>query len=371
VKRLAKKDKLYKWSLQILIILTIIYVATKVPFLFQPIGVLFSTIFFPIIIAGFFYFLLNPLVNLLEKARLPRTVAILVLYGLIIGAISLIIGNIAPVISRQVTGLINDVPDYVRQTRDFIMYLSETEQFKWMMNQDYVPLEDIEKRLGEYANTLPDTITTAITGAFGILTSIAITIVTVPFLLFFMFKDGHKLPNAIARFMPEAYREEGLETLHDTNNTLASYIQGQLLVALFVGTLTFIGYLIIGLPYALVMALIGAVTNIIPYLGPFLGAAPAVIIALFDSPTKALLVVIVILIAQQIEGNVLSPLILGKSLDTHPATIIILLLVAGNLAGILGMILAIPTYAVAKTIVVNTVKFIRMRRYNLNGLKDE
>ncbi|OIU68631.1 AI-2E family transporter [Rossellomorea aquimaris] len=365
------KSKLYRWSIQILIILTIIYVATKVQFLFQPIGVLFSTIFFPIIIAGFLYFLLNPLVNLLEKLKLPRTVAILVLYALIIGVISLIIGNIAPIITKQVTGLINDMPDYVRQTRDYIIHLSESDQFKWMMNQDYVPLEDIEKRLGEYANTLPDNITAAITGFFGILTSIAITIVTVPFLLFFMFKDGHKLPHAIAKFMPDAYREEGLKTLHDTNDTLGAYIQGQLLVGLFVGTLTFIGYLIIGLPYALVMALIGAVTNIIPYLGPFLGAAPAVVIALFDSPTKAILVVVVILIAQQIEGNVLSPLILGKSLDTHPATIIILLLVAGNLAGILGMILAIPTYAVAKTIVVNTVKFIRMRRYNLSELKKE
>ena len=110
------------------------------------------------------------------------------------------------------------------------------------------------------------------------------------------------------------------------------------------------------------MALIVAVTNIIPYVGPFLGGAPAVLIALFDSPTKALLVIVVITIAQQLEGNVLSPLILGKKLDTHPATIIILLLVAGNLAGILGMILAIPTYAVSKTIILNFVNFLRLRK---------
>jgi predicted PurR-regulated permease PerM len=365
------RKKFYSWSLQILIILTIIYVGTKISFLFEPIGVLFSTLFFPIIISGFLYFLLNPLVNLLEKAKLPRTLAIIVLYALIIGLLALIIGNIAPIISRQMTGLINELPEYVKQTRDFIGYLSQTEQFKWMMNQDYVSIKDIEKQLADFANTLPDNITAGIKGFFSILTSIAITIVTVPFLLFFMFKDGHKLPKAISKFLPPSYREEGLKTVKDTNETLAAYIQGQLLVALFVGTLTFIGYLIIGLPFALVMALIGAVTNIIPYLGPFLGAAPAVIVALFDSPTKAILVIVVITIAQQIEGNVLSPLILGKRLDTHPATIIFLLLVAGNLAGILGMILAIPTYAVAKTIILNLIKFIKLRRSGFDELRRE
>src|SRR5690606_40778024 len=132
-------------------------------------------------------------------------------------------------------------------------------------------------------------------------------------------------------FFPSTYRDEALTILTETGDTLSAYIQGQVTVALAVGTLSFIGYLIIDLPFALVMALIVAVTNIIPYVGPLLGGAPAVIVALFDSPMKAALVVLVIVVAQQIEGNVLSPLILGKSLDTHPATIIILLLAAGNL----------------------------------------
>jgi len=87
-----------------------------------------------------------------------------------------------------------------------------------------------------------------------------------------------------------------------------------------------------------------------------------VIVGLFDSPSKALFVLIVIVIAQQLEGNLLSPLILGKTLDTHPATIIIILLVAGNLAGLVGMVLAVPTYAVAKTIILHTVHFLKLRR---------
>jgi predicted PurR-regulated permease PerM len=238
----------------------------------------------------------------------------------------------------------------------------QSTEFKWVMDEQKDILETVQERLIEFANTLPNTITGSITNILGVITNIAIILVTVPFLLFYMFKDGHRFPSAISKFLPTAYREEGLSILKETGDTLSAYIQGQVTVALAVGTLAFIGYLIIDLPFALVMALIVAFTNIIPYIGPILGGAPAVIVALFDSPTKALLVVVVILIAQQIEGNVLSPLILGKSLDTHPATIIIILLAAGNLAGVLGMVLAIPFYAVMKTIVLNLVKFLRARK---------
>lgn len=356
------KKKFQYWTLQVLLILTIIYVSTKISFLFEPVGIFVSTLFFPIIISGFLYFLLNPLVNRLQKWKLPRTLAILVIYLAVIGLIVLVIGSLAPVISKQVTELANNLPAYANKTEEFINDLSDSDQFRWFMEQEYVTQEEIVQRATEFANTLPNRITNGLSNIVSLITNIAITIVTVPFLLFYMFKDGDKFPAAISKFIPLPYREEGVKTLKETATTLSAYIQGQITVALFVGTLAFIGYLIIGLPYALIMALIVAVTNIIPYVGPILGGAPAVIVALFDSPTKALLVLLVIVIAQQVEGNLLSPLILGKSLDTHPATIIILLLVAGNLAGVLGMILAIPTYAVIKTIVLNAVRFLKIRK---------
>ena len=356
------KKKFQSWTLQILIIISIIYVSTKITFLFQPIGIFFSTLFFPIMISGFLYFLLNPFVGYLQRLKLPRILAIVVIYLVIIGLIALVIGNLIPMISKQITAFVNDVPRYYNQTLLFLDQLSESDQFKWVMTQDYFSVNNVVENLKDWAATLPNTITNSISSIFGVVANIAVTIVTVPFLLFYMFKDGDKFPNLISKFIPSSYRNEGLKTLKETGETLAIYINGQVTVALFVGTLAFIGYVIIDLPYALVMALIVAITNIIPYVGPFLGGAPAVLIALFDSPTKALLVVVVITIAQQLEGNVLSPLILGKKLDTHPATIIILLLVAGNLAGILGMILAIPTYAVSKTIILNFVNFLRLRK---------
>ena len=107
---------------------------------------------------------------------------------------------------------------------------------------------------------------------------------------------------------------------------------------------------IAGVKYALILGLIIAVTNIIPYVGPFLGAAPAVIIAFLDSPTKALIALIIVVAVQQTDGNLLSPLIIGRRLNTHPLTIILLLIGAGSFGGILGMILAVPAYALLKAL---------------------
>lgn len=356
------KSKIQFWLIQILLILTIIFVSTKISFMFVPIGVFFSTVFFPILITGFLYFLLNPVVNFLERKKLPRGAAILVLYVVFAGVLVLAAGSLVPAISKQATELANDLPVIAQKAADFVNNVVRSSEFKNFRDQQSELINTVQQRLIEYANTLPNTLTNVLMGFFGIITNIAIILVTVPFLLFYMFKDGQKFPKAVSKFIPAEYRDEGLKILKETGETLSAYIQGQVIVALAVGTLAFIGYLIIDLRYALIMALIVAFTNIIPYVGPIIGGTPAVLVAFFDSPTKALLVIVVILVAQQIEGNFLSPMILGKSLDTHPATIIIILLAAGNLAGVLGMVLAVPTYAVCKVIVLNLVRFLRARK---------
>ncbi|QDP40361.1 AI-2E family transporter [Radiobacillus deserti] len=357
------KKRFQYWTIQILLILTVLFVATKLSFLFQPIGIFITTLFFPILITTFLYLLLNPIVNFIQKRiKLPRVLAIIVLYLLSIGLIALLIGNFVPTITKQFSALANDLPGYARSAFDYFENLSQSETFQEFLDEQEDLIANAQQKLVDFANTLPEIITGSFQNVLSIVTNIAIIIATVPLLLFYMFKDGHKFPNAVAKFIPDSYREEGLTILKETSRTLSAYIQGQVTVGLFVGILSLIGYLIIDLPYAFVLAVTVAFTNIIPYIGPLIGGAPAVIVALFDSPTKALFVLIILVVAQQIEGNFLSPLILGKSLDTHPATIIILLLAAGNLAGVLGMILAVPTYATVKTIVLNIRKFLIARK---------
>lgn len=340
----------------------LIYICTKISFVFEPAAVFISTLFFPILVSGFLYFLFQPIVAFLVTRKVPKSVAILTLYVAFIGLIAAIIGVVGPALSRQITDLVYNIPSYVEEARQFMERLSNSRGFTWIVEQEYVSLDQLEDSLLNFASTLPTNLTNRVSSVFSVVTNVTLVVVTVPFVLFYMLKDGHKLPETILRFVPSSYRKEALRMMKETANTLATYIQGQMLVCLFVGVSTFIGYLIIDLPYALILALIGAVTNIIPYVGPFIGATPALIVGLLYSPTQALLVILVIVIVQQLDGNVISPLVIGKKLNTHPLTIIILLLVAGNIAGILGMILAIPTYAVTKTVVLNVVRVVRSRR---------
>ncbi len=365
------KSKTHFWTLQILLLLLIVYVGTKVSFLFEPIIVFASTLFFPILIAGILFFIFSPLVKLLEKGKVPRTLAILIPYIVFIGVISAVVAFVGPILSQQVTDLVKNVPTFATEISNFITNLTQTSEFKWVMEQEYVSLEQIEDTLTGLATSLPESITASFTKVLGVVTDITLTMITVPFILFYMLKDGHKLPGQIVKILPHTYRHEGVKILQDLNNTLSAYIQGQVIVSLFVGVGCYIGYSIIGLNYALVLGLVVAVANIIPYLGPFIGAAPAVIIALLDSPGKALLAALVVTVVQQIDGNFLSPLIIGKRLNTHPLTIILLLIGAGSFGGILGMILAVPTYAVLKAVTLNIIRLIKLRNKYKVELKKE
>ncbi len=355
------KSKTHFWTLQILLVLLIIYVSTKVSFLFEPIIVFASTLFTPILIAGILYFIFNPIVRFLEK-KLPRTLSILLIYLAFVALIVFVLSSVGPVFTKQVTDLFNSIPSYVKQIQIFIKQMSNSQWFTWIMNQDFVSVAKIESSIGEYLTSLPENITGSLSSVFGVVTNIALTAVTVPFILFYMLKDGHRFPNLAVKILPDKYKNEGLKIFKDLYETLAAYIQGQLIVCMFVGTACFIGFWIAGVKYALILGLIIAVTNIIPYVGPFLGATPAVIIAFLDSPTKAFIALIIVVAVQQTDGNLLSPLIIGRRLNTHPLTIILLLIGAGSFGGILGMILAVPAYALLKAFTLNIVRLVRLRQ---------
>lgn len=115
-------------------------------------------------------------------------------------------------------------------------------------------------------------------------------------------------------------------------------------------------------PYSLLLAVICGITNIIPYVGPFIGAVPAIIVGLFISPFQALYMALSILVIQQLDGNLIKPLLFGKSMNIHPLTIILVLIGAGSVAGILGMLICIPVYAVIKTIILNIRKIYLLRK---------
>ncbi|MBC1560983.1 AI-2E family transporter [Listeria booriae] len=364
-----RESKLFFWTVEILALVAILFVLNKLSFLFAPIGVIVSTLFLPILISGFLFYMFNPLVLFLEKRKVPRLVSVLSIFVIFIGAVVLAVVQLGPILADQVASLVSAAPKYWDQFQHWWDGLVQNSNIKNV---------DIKAEMEKLNISIPkilDTVISSLTGSlgmiFGFISGFVMILVTVPFILFYMFKDGHKFLDSSEKFFPAGIRKEAREMIQAMNKTISTYISSQAIDCLFVGIFTMIGYFIIGEPYALLFGLIAGVTNIIPYLGPFIGAAPAVIVALFDSPLQAILVIVVVTIVQQIDSNLLSPYIMGKSLSIHPLTIIIILIVAGNLAGIFGMILGVPTYAVVKTLIVNLSRLIKLRREGIEAENKE
>ena len=147
------------------------------------------------------------------------------------------------------------------------------------------------------------------------------------------------------------------------NKQISSYIRGQIIVSFCIGLLMFIGFVIIGLDYAPVLALIAAFTSVVPYLGPAIAITPALIIALVTSPYMLLKLIIVWTVVQLIEGKFISPQIMGRNLHIHPITIIFIIIIAGNLFGVVGILLAVPGYAVLKVITTHLFEYFKMKSH--------
>jgi predicted PurR-regulated permease PerM len=354
------KTKWFRAGIGIALLLVIIWLMNEVQFIFTPVVIFIQTLFTPFLIAGLLFYLSRPIISLLEKWKVPRKLGILILFLLFISGVTLFISFIGPIIQRQFVNLINNIPEMIDVVKQGINY--------WQTNQEYIPtyVKDavdyvgtwLENNMVSAGTMIGSFIGSFIGNLFGFIFSLAI----VPFILFYMLSDRDKFAPNVTQFFPKSKKDEIRSVLSDMDSAIANYIQGQLIVSTFVGVVLLIGYLIIGLDYSLLLALFGMVTNVIPFLGPFIAVIPAIIAAWFQDPIMVLYVIIVMVVAQQAESNLISPTVMGKALNIHPLTIILLILVGGNLAGILGMILIIPTYAVGKVIVKHSYQLLTLRK---------
>ncbi len=355
-----RHSKLFFWSVELLVLAALILVSTKISFIFSPIATFFSTLFAPILIAGFLFYMLNPLVRLITKTGLSRNKSILIVFLILILILVLLFVGVIPNLVEQIAQLASNVPSFVKTVESWINQLMKHPLLKNVDIEAYLNKLDISfgTILKQFVSGLSSSLGSIVSGV----ANTTVVIVTVPFILFYMLKDGHRLLPALGKFMPDKHKSEVNELLHKMSDTISSYISGQAIECLFVGTFTFIGYWIIGIDYAFLFGVIAGLTNMIPYLGPYIGLAPAVMVTVFNSPVKALIACVVVLVVQQIDGNIIYPNVIGKSLDIHPLTIILILLVAGNIAGLLGMILGVPFYAVCKTIFIYVFDIMKLNK---------
>ncbi|MFS0785141.1 AI-2E family transporter [Shouchella sp. 1P09AA] len=336
----------FQLGIGILLLILIVKNLVEVQWLFEPILIVVTTILIPVLIAGLLFYITEPLQKLLLK-RLPQwatALSILVLVGAM-----LVIGSsfILDPLIQEANKLIQNAPVIFQQLEQFVMH--------YINDNGNVPF-DFEETIGSLLDSLEDIIIVGsgyiISFLSGAVTTI-LTLILVPFFFFFMLKDHHRFAPAIVQYFKGETKKWVTKLLNEVDFALKSYVQGQVLAALILAILLFIGYTIVGLEYALLLALLAFLLNMIPFLGPWLAFFPAFIIALIQDPVLAIWVSVITLAVQQAESNLITPNIMGKKLSVHPLTVITLVLAAGNIAGFIGMIIAIPTYAVAKVIITN------------------
>ena len=349
----------------------VIFIYDTVSFIFEPLFVLFDVIILPGVLGVILFYLMRPILKRLLKWKVPRIWAILILFMGALGFITLIILLVYPFLQKQLLNLLQEFPIYfMALIENVIAFLnsSRINEFliSWNINYDKVLLDiskDLTSTVRETATNIATSLATGVTNFVTKLTSILLSLVIVPFILFYLLWEGEKMPKFILRMFPPRMRNFVGEILHDMDHQISSYIQGQILVSFCIGIMVTIGFVIIDLDFALLLGVLAMVTSVVPYLGPMIAITPALIIAIVTSPFMVIKVGIVWTIVQLIEGKFISPQIMGKSLKVHPITIIFVLLSAGSLFGVPGVILGIPAYALLKVVVQHLFTLFKIR-YN-------
>lgn len=350
------KKPFFEYAIGTLLVAIILYFVSKLNFLLFPLQVIITTIFAPILLAGLLYYILRPPLRLLTK-KIPRPAGILVLFSAIFILVILIIYYFGPTVKNQAESLVELAPQTIETA------VAASERFLADFELAGMTGVEMQEAIVGYAESVSEELMGNVIGFLGFLLNLAVVLIVVPFILFFLLKDDDKFIPATIKYLPEDRRPEGEKLMRDVDKALSDYIVGQVTVALIVGILMYIGYLIIDIDYALALAIFAMFLIIVPFLGPLIGIMPALAVSLMNGDWfMALKVVIVLLVVQQLEGNLITPNIMGSRLNIHPLTIILLLLVAAALYGFVGILVAIPAYAVLKTLLHNFRLFMRLRK---------
>ncbi|WJY26672.1 MULTISPECIES: AI-2E family transporter [Sporosarcina] len=337
----------FQTGVAILLALLIIKFFLEINYIFAPVGIIAKAIILPLIAGGVLYYMTEPIQRFLEKRKVPRWGSILIILVLLAGAIYAFSALIGPPIAKQVNNLIDNGPKISAELihlKDLALEQKDDlpPQVKDSLNSATDKLQSYLLKFGGWFISFLQSFVQAI-----------VLLVLVPFFFIFMLKDHEKLAPNIYKYFHGKRRQWIKKTIDDIDHVLRSYIQGQLLISAILATIILVGYWIIGLQYALLIAIFTLFMNLIPFLGPWIAVMPAILIAFTQDPKMVIWVAVITLAANQIDSNFITPNIMGKTLDIHPLTVITLLLAAGNMAGFVGILLAVPVYAVAKVIVAN------------------
>ena len=301
----------------------------------------------PFILGFLLAYILAPFVETLENKQISRGTAILLVYVFFMGLLALLVFYAIPPLIRDLNRLVEVIPSYTRYIQDTIAQMQDgfsrfpiPDGIKQVINETIMRVEQLSL----------ENIQSFVQGLIGLVGQ-SFNLILTPVVSYYFLRDFKRLGGYVLEAIPVRYREELILLGNEINQVLRNFIKGSLLLAFLVGLLTTIGMYLIGMDFPVLIGIMVGVTNIIPYFGAIISAVPALLLALAKSKWLALYVLGLMVLIQQIEGNLLSPKILGSSIGLHPLIIIFALLVGGQLWGFGGLLLAVPGAAVLKVLI--------------------
>ena len=280
----------------------------------------------------------DPWVDLLQKYRLPRALAILLIYLVVLAALAGAVYLIIPPIISEVQQLSNDFPQYSeRLMSSWSAFQSFSAEHAWV--------QQLQTSVTTWqTNTLAGGgVFTTVSSFFGGIVSFFMILV----ITFYMTVDEHNMKRVLRALVPVAHQPYATHLINRMQDKIGRWLRGQLLLSLIIFLVSYAGLTILGVKYALVLALFAGVTELIPYLGPFIGLIPALFIGLTQSPLTALLVLGLYVIIQQLENYVIVPKVMQRAVGLNPIIVIIAMLIGAKVAGIMGIIMAVPVATAA------------------------
>lgn len=333
------KDKRLNFIISLAIGLVVLfYVLSKLKWLF----IYFS---FALMLAYFF----DPLYRYLIHKKAPRVLAIIVVFGIIIALLILTIVFLIPSMINQLNILYKEIPNFIENYQNLI--LSIKPQLSKFINPADVEIL-LKESLSELQKGVLGFSQTIIIYLSNIVSSITFGIVIIPLILFYLMRDLVIFKENLYIFVSRENKKEFKEVLEEIDRIVSGFIRGRIMVCFIVGTLIGIGLYFLNLKFALIIGIVSGIFNFIPYLGPIVGVVLALIFALGQPWWTLLMIVVLFVLVNQLEAIYLNPNILGKGLGLHPLTVILSILICGQLLGILGVLVAVPLAAILKVLAI-------------------
>lgn len=302
----------------------------------------------PIFIGLFVAWLFDPLVKKMQRKGIKRPLGATIIYVVFIVFVIVLIATIIPILTEQINDFVKTIPSIFNVITDWLKDLTKGINIEGIDINNFT--NEITNKLGSFATDLAQSLPNLTVNFIKNLFSGIITLVVGLIIGFYFLIGFDNAGELIMTLFPKKIQKDTRELTNEVNNSFRKFVQGTLLDATFVFIITSISFAILGLKAPLLFGLFCGITNVIPYAGPYIGGAPAVIVGLSQGLFTGVLTLIAVVIIQFLEGNFLQPVIMSKTTKLHPVTIITGLLIFGHFFGIIGMVVSTPIIAAVKSI---------------------